>query len=414
MKLITTTALAVIAAFAATPAAGQMQASTPDTRQPQQAQQAQPKIAPSKGAQKAIADLQDTVNKKDFANVPAKIAAAEAVATTKEDRYLIGKFQLDAALGTNDKAGMAAAIDKVATAGVLDSAKAASLYVGLGGTYFNDKMYQQAGSAYQKALSLDPHNAEATKMVGEALFAGGQKAEAAAAFQRQIQASMAAGQKPDEALLKRAVAVAYDAQSPTAVDLARQWVTAYPSAGSWSDAIAIYTNLNHPDVEGRLDLYRLMLAAGAMKSGGEYAQYARAAAEQNNFNEAQAAFDAGVAAKLINPSSSEYSDLVQGLKAKSKATAADLAVATKQAANGNALVRIGDRYLAMGDQAKAVETYKLAIAKPGTDAGLANLHLGMALAKSGDKAGATAALKAVTGAYAGVAQFWLTYVNQKA
>jgi len=215
-------------------------------------------------------------------------------------------------------------------------------------------------------------------------------------------------------LVKRAVAVAYDAQSPTAVELARQWVTAYPSAASWSDAIAIYTNLNHPDTEGRLDLYRLMQATGALKTGGEYAQFARAAAEQNNFNEAQAAFDAGVAAKLIDPTNAEYRDLVQGLKAKGKATAADLAAATKAATTGIALIHIGDRYAAMGDNAKAEELYRAALAKPGTDAALANLHLGMALARSGDKAGATAALNAVSGPRADIAKFWLTYVNQKA
>jgi hypothetical protein len=38
----------------------------------------------------------------------------------------------------------------------------------------------------------------------------------------------------------------------------------------------------------------------------------------------------------------------------------------------------------------------------------------MALARSGDKAGATAALNAVTGARADVAKLWLAYVNQKA
>jgi hypothetical protein len=52
--------------------------------------------------------------------------------------------------------------------------------------------------------------------------------------------------------------------------------------------------------------------------------------------------------------------------------------------------------------------------KPGVDAGVANLHIGMALARAGDKAGATAALNAVTGPRADIAKFWLTYVNQKA
>jgi tetratricopeptide (TPR) repeat protein len=246
------------------------------------------------------------------------------------------------------------------------------------------------------------------------LFATGQKAEAAAAFQRAIQASVAAGQKPDEALVKRAVAVAYDVQSPVAVDLARQWVSAYPSPSAWSDTIAIYTNLNHPDAEAALDLYRLRQVTGSMTDGGEYAQYARTAAELNNFNEAQAALDAGVAAKVITPGDAKYSDLFNGLKAKQKATPADLAEATKTAQSGMALLRIGDRYYAMGDYAKAVELYRMSMGKPGVDSDVANLHVGMALTRSGDKAGATTALNAVKGTRAGLAQLWLTYLNQKA
>lgn len=405
MKLITTTALALIAALSAAPAAAQG-GSAP-------AQQQQPKITPSKGAVKALSELQDAVNKNDYASVPAKVAAAEAVATTKEDHYLVGQLQLKAAVTANDKAGISAAIDRVAASGLLDSAKTASLYVGLGGSYFNDKQYAPAAAAYQKALTIDPRNPEAVKMVGESLFAAGQKAEAAAAFQRAIQASVAAGQKPDEALVKRAVAVAYEAQSPTAIELARQWVAAYPSGGSWSDALAIYSNLSRPDAESALELYRLRQVTGALTSGAEYAQFARTAAELNNFNEAQAVLDAGIAANAINPSDPKYGDLVNGLKAKPKATAADLAAATKAAQSGMALLRIGDRYYAMGDYAKAVELYKMSMGKPGVDAGVANIHIGMALARAGDKAGATSAFNAVTGPRAEIAKFWLTYLNQK-
>jgi len=407
MKLFTTTALALVAAAFAVPASAQ-------GSKPAAAQPAQPQIKPSSKALKAIVDLQTVVNKKDWASVPAKVTAAEAVASTKEDHYLIAQFQLQAAVAANDKPAISAAIDKIAATNVLDTGKVSSLYVGLGGSYFNDKQYPQASAAYQKALALDPRNEEAGKMVGEALFASGQKAEAATAFQRAIQASVAAGQKPDEALVKRAVAVAYEAQLPVAVDLARQWVAAYPSPSSWSDTLAIYTNLNHPDAEAALDLYRLRQVTGSMTEGGEWAQYARTAAELNNFNEAQAALDAAVAAKAITPGDAKYSDLFNGLKAKQKATAADLAVATKTATSGMALLRIGDRYYAMGDYAKAVDIYRMSMSKPGVDKDVANLHVGMALARAGDKAGATAALNSVTGPRAGIAKLWLTYVNGRA
>ena len=52
--------------------------------------------------------------------------------------------------------------------------------------------------------------------------------------------------------------------------------------------------------------------------------------------------------------------------------------------------------------------------KQGVDKDVANLRLGMALARAGDKAGATAALNAVGGTQAEIAKLWLTYVATKA
>jgi tetratricopeptide (TPR) repeat protein len=421
MKPITTTALALVMALAATPAAAQYGMGTqqqqqqlpPRANQQEAAQpQAQPKIQPSKKALKALVELQDAVTKNDVANIPAKLAAAQAVAETKEDRYLTARLQLQAAATAKNNAAIATAIDAIAASSYLDAAHLSDLYVGLGGAYYNDKQFPQAAAAYQKALAVYPQNTEAGNMVGEAMLAAGQKAEAAAAFQRLIQSRTATGQKPEENLFKRAVSVAYEAQSPTAIDLARQWVAAYPSQASWSDATAIYRNYNLGDAEATMDLLRLKQALGFL-TPGEYSTLARAAAEQLIFAEAQSVVDAGIAARKIDPASPEYRDLILGLKTKAKPTAADLATAMKVAANGKALMRIGDNYAAMGDYASAVQAYKLAMAKPDGDAALANLHIGMALARSGDKAGATAALNAVTGPRAGLARFWLTYVNQK-
>lgn len=422
MKLITTTALAVALAVSATPAAAQYGSSAPapqmqnnqqQTAQAPQAQKQQPGIKPSSKALKALVELQDAVNKNDTANIPAKLAAAQAVAQTKEDRYLIARLQLKAAATAKNNAATAAAIDAVAATNVLDATQLSDLYVGMGGAYYNDKQYPQAVAAYQKALAVNPQNSEAANMVGEALLAGGQKAEAAAAYQRVLQARAAAGQKAEEALYKRAVSVAYEADSPIVLDLARQWVAAYPTQSSWSDAIAIYRNKNLGDAEATMDALRLKQALGYL-TPGEYGMLARAAADQLIFGEANSVVAAGIAAKAINPSSPEFSDLVNGLKARAKPTAADLAAAMKAAANAKALMRIGDNYAAMGDYSNAVAAYKAAMAKPDGDASLANLHIGMALARSGDKAGATAALNAVTGPRAEIAKYWLTYLAQKA
>ena len=423
MKLITTTAIALVAALPATVAQAQgygssapqpSQGTQTESRSEQPTQkQAGPQIKPSQKALKALIDLQTAVKANDTASIPAKVAAAQAVASTPEDHYLLAQLQLQAAVKANDMNTAATALAAMQASGVGSKADLANVYNGLGGSFYNAKQYDKAADAFSHAVALNPSDIKSQELIGESYLAAGNKAQAAAAFQRAIQMQTAAGQKPEEALIKRAVAVAYDQQSPSSVELARQWVAAYPSASSWSDSIAIYRNLNHPDTESTIDLYRLMALTGSL-TGPQWAQYARAEAELGNFNEAQAAYDAGVAAKLITPTSSEYSDLTTGLKAKPKATAADLEAATKSAVSGMALLRIGDRYYAMGNYAKAVELYKMAMSKPGVDAAVVNLHIGMALAKAGDKAGATAAFNAVTGPRAEIAKFWLTYLNQKA
>ena len=427
MKLITTTALALAMAVSATPAAAQYGGGMgsapppqlPNNNRPQSeqtspaTQQQQPGIKPSSKALKALVELQDAVNKNDTANIPAKLAAAQAVAQTKEDRYLIARLQLKAAATSKNNAAIAQAIDAVAATNVLDATQLSDLYVGMGAAYYNDKQFPQAVAAYQRALAVAPQNNEAANMLGEALLAAGQKNEAAAAYQRVLQARSAAGRKAEEALYKRAVAVAYEAESPTVLDLARQWVAAYPTQASWSDALAIYRNRNLGDAEATMDALRLKQALGYL-APGEYGTLARTAADQLIFGEASAVLAEGVASNKVNLSSPEFSDLAVGLKARAKLTSADLAAAMKIAANGKALMRIGDNYAAMGDYSNAVQAYKLAMAKPDGDAALANLHIGMALARAGDKAGATAALNAVTGPRAEIAKFWLTYLAQKA
>ena len=410
------TALGVVLAGSSVPALAQYNAppAAPQqtATQQQSAPAAQPSLKPSRAAMKAIVELQKAVNANDTANIPAKVAAAQAVAQTKEDKYIIAQLQLKAAIAAKDNAATAAAIDAVAASGFLDSAKVASLYTSLGVTYYNAKQLEPAVAAFEKAISLNPRDPEPLTFLGEARFSQGRKPDAVSAFQRAIQATTAAGQKPSEQLMKRAVGVAYESNNPAAIELGRQWAAAYPTADSWRNSIAIYRNMMKPDVEGTLVLLRLLQAKGALNSAADYNLFATAAADQSNFNEAQAVIDQGIAAKVVDPASPLFKDTIAALKTKPKATETDLTAAAKTATSGMALVRIGDRFYAIGQYAKAVEVYRQALGKPGVDTNVANLHIGMALARSGDKAGATAALQAVTGPRADLAKYWLMYLQQ--
>ena len=232
MKLTTTALALVLTAAASGTAYAQygMQApppQNPQTAAPAQAQQqgeqpaAKPGVKPSAKAQKALVELQKAVDANDVANIPAKLAAAEAVASTKEDRYLIGQMRLKAALAAKDNAAMTAAVDVIAKSGYETPAQVAKLYSALGGNFYNAKQYEPAATALERAAALDPTNSDILLNLGETRFAQGRQADAVAIFQRAIQAKLAAGQKPDEKLYRRALSIAYDAKLPNAVELGR-------------------------------------------------------------------------------------------------------------------------------------------------------------------------------------------------
>ncbi|MEO7654831.1 MAG: tetratricopeptide repeat protein, partial [Sphingomicrobium sp.] len=285
-------------------------------------------VRPSAGALKPIIALQKAYASKDPAAIASALAAAKAAAATKEDRYVIGQLQLRAALAANDNAETGAAIELVAGSGYLPAGKAAELYMAYGNGLSEKKQYAEAAAAFERGLALDPNNLGLLGNLGEARFAQGRKAEAIPYFQKLIAATIATGVKPSEPVYKRAVSIANEAKLPVSVELASSWVVAYPSPVSWSNAIALYQNVNKPDVEGSLNLLRLLRATGAMSSPAHYSLYSTAAADQGNYVEAQAVIDEGLAKNVFTASSPVIKDVIAGLKAKQKATAADLETAS--------------------------------------------------------------------------------------
>ena len=124
MKSLTTTALGLILAASAMPVLAQSSYGSRGAENQAAPQQGTEEtttdktsgIKPSKQAQKAFVELQRAVNANDTANIPAKLAAAQAVANTPEDKYLLAQFQLKIALAANNNAGIGAAIDSKAAA----------------------------------------------------------------------------------------------------------------------------------------------------------------------------------------------------------------------------------------------------------------------------------------------------------
>jgi tetratricopeptide (TPR) repeat protein len=371
----------------------------------------------SANARKEIIALQAAVNAKDAAAIPAALAAAKAKAKNKDDNYVIAQLQLKAAVDANDNAAIITGLEAVLASDVLPSSNSIPLYINLGKLQYNAKAYDKAGAAFQRALQLDPGNVDATVLLAETRNSQGQPAEAVTLIQKAIAARVAAGQKPEESWYKREVKLAYDAKLPSADAIAREWVAAYPSAKNWRDTIRIYQTNSSLDDASLIDSMRLARAVGALQGENDYFRFANTLVSKGFPGEAKAVLDQGFAAKAIDKSRATFSQLYTLASSRSQGDRATLgasAAAARSAADAKKAMTTGDAYYGYADYTQAADMFRLALTKPGVDKDLANLRLGMSLLMAGDKAGATAALKAAGGAQTEVAQLWLTYAAQKA
>lgn len=370
----------------------------------------QPKV--SGGAAKSLQALQTAAQGADAADVTAKVQAALAAAKTPDDKYMVGALEYKFATAQKNDGLRAQALEQMIASG-FKGAPVAELYGDLGATYSRMKQDQRAADAYQHALQLDPNNVDAIAGIAEAKVAAGQTDEGIAMFEKGIAAQSAGGGKAPETWYKRALAIAYKAKSPQAMKLSRDWVQAYPSTTGWHDALAVYQNVAALDESTTLDLMRLKRVTGAL-GPGDYFNYGDIAVRKGYPGEAKAILDEGFAANVVKKSDSSFSQLYALASQKAQGDQASLAAAPAASLTAAQALNTGDAWYGYGDYAKAVAFYQAAASKSGSDANRINLHLGMALARQGDKAGATAALSKVTGAEAELAKYWLVYVNRAA
>jgi len=407
------TASPALAQYASPPPAQAPEPSSGST----QAQAPAPQVKVSKGAVKEIAALQAAVNAKDVATIPAALAAAQAKAKSKDDNFVIGQLQLKAAVDAKDNAATLAGLQAVLNSGFLSPAETVPLYMNVGQLNYNAKNYEPAAAAFEQVLKLNPNHLEAMVMLGETRNGQGRAAEAVGIIEKAIAAKSAAGQKADESWYKRSVALAFNAKLPNAPELSRQWVTAYPSPKTWRDTIRIYQTSSQLDDSGLIDTMRLAQATGSLAGENDYFRFANTLVTKGFAGEAKTVLEQGFAAKSIDKAKPTFSQLYSVATTKSQGDRASLdgsAAAAKSASAARQAMVTAEAYYGYGEYQKAADLFRAALDKQGVDKDVANLRLGMSLARAGDKAGATSALNAVGGTQAEIAKLWLTYVATRA
>lgn len=373
------------------------------------------KVELSKDARKAIVELQAAVTAKDAASIPAKLAAAQQVAKTNDDKYVIAVYQTKAATDAGDLAAIRAGIDALRASGGAEPAVLIARYNDLGKRYYDAKQMDLSAGAFEQTLTVDANNSDALKMLASVRESQNRGVEAVGLMVKSIAAAKASGIKPKDSDYKFAARIAYDSKSPAAAEITRDWLTDYPSPSNWRDSLRIYHDVNGLEGDSRIDVMRLARAANALSSDNDYFSYISALITRGYLNEAKAVLDEGIAKKVVDANKSLFKQFAPRL-AKIPPRAIIDSAAKKAVGGGSArdAMDAGDTLYGIGAFAEAAPLFKVAAAKGGADANRANLRYGMALARAGDKAGATAALNAVTGAEANLAKYWLIWLATQA
>ena len=178
-------------------------------------------------------------------------------------------------------------------------------------------------------------------------------------------------------------------------------VTYYPDPAGWANLMqSLFATRNDA---AAFNAYRLATEVGAMRTGDDYTEMAQRAIEKGLPGEAQAALEAGFARKAFTEKRDvdRNTRLLATAKERAAADRAALAKADKEAAAGksaDADLRVGQAYMSYGQYPAAVAAIQRGIAKGNaSDPAEAQMVLGIAQLKAGNRSEATKAFRAVKG-----------------
>ena len=323
-------------------------------------------------------------------------------------------MQVKAAVDANNLTAVPAGIEAQLASGSIPATRVATLYEALGQSFYRADNHAGAASAFERAIALDPSRSDAVILLAEVRTKQNRVADALPLYRKAIAMETTAGRVANSKWYGRALTVAHNAKNPLAYGLTRDWVAAYPSAANWRDAVRIYANVSGASDDVMIDLYRLQRLTKSLAGESDHARYAQALITKGFAGEAKAMLDESFATKAADPtraSLKSYHALATSRAAGDRASLDGQAKAALASPAAKPAMVLGEAYFGYGDYAKAAAMFSAAQGKSGVDAELANLRLGMALAASGDKPGAAAALARVTGPRAEVARYWETYAK---
>jgi hypothetical protein len=193
-----------------------------------------------------------------------------------------------------------------------------------------------------------------------------------------------------------------------------QLVGAYPKPEYWHDLLQLARNEKGLNDEQSMDIYRLRLALGDLKTDSDYIEAAQEALVANYPSEAKVIIDKGTAAKAVQPNER----LTRLNKAIADRISGDVAIQAdlqkKAPADPNSGVKLGLIYYSMGKGKEAEDAIRGAMKGKLADPEAAKIALGHALLAQGKKPDAVQAFDSVArnSKQAPIARLWSIYARK--
>lgn len=374
-----------------------------------------PQLKLSKGFRAAALPIDTAYKASDWRGVLTAADAAEAAATSNDDKYQLNQWRLSAGANLKDVPTQTRAIDALIGTNLIPAADRGKYH------FFKGKFAMDGGDVATANAAFDAAEAagytSADFYLTRSRLYSNQKnyAQSLVVLEKAMAAERAAGRPVPEDWFRFAMGEA--SRGKLSTDLAK-WSTlhlkAFPSAQNWRSALVNYRDNARLGPKAELDLYRLMRASKALAGEKDHYDYAYIANSGGLPGEAKTVLDlykstgGTVTGRAIPELNTEVSARVSADKASLVADEKRAA----GAANGTLAASTGNAYLGYGDYAKAASLLQTALSKGGVDNDEVNTRLGIALAMQGQKDAARTAFAQVKGPRAGVAQYWITYLDQ--
>lgn len=369
--------------------------------------QAQQKVSQKVGV--PLQAAQDSISKKKWDAALGKIKEADAApGKTAFDQYKINEMLWYVYLQQGRNADAARVLEGQLASGQMPASEKVSRTKTLAQLYARAGSYGKAAATAQQYLKSVPGDKDMQLLVANAYYQQKDYKGAIAAADR----VMKGGGTPSQDLLQLVLRSNYElgdsAGTAKALD---QLLKYYPSTDTWVRVLDGYLKTTKHD-HALMALYRLAEDVDALKTARQYTDMTQALVIAGFGQEAQRVMQKGIDASLFaGDEAARATRTLDAAKRKADAERAALpkaAGALAAAKTGDEMEKVGELYFSAGDYANASAALQKAIAKGGlTDADNAEMLLGIALKRKGDKAAAQKAFDEVKDPkFAEIAKLW--------